>query len=101
MGSTTFFIRPRAGLITWTFDITVSNFTREWITGTAPVDPVMGSVTVTFGPSVDLSETTANITLNSLNIALASPIAFRYDASEGFFEIGVSKKRRLGNRPIR
>lgn len=38
--------------------------------GTAPVDPVTGSFTITLDPALNYSDDTADITLTSLNIAL-------------------------------
>jgi len=48
-------------------------------TGSAPTNPVTGSFTITFDPTLTYADpTTAGITLNSLNIALDSPIGFFY-----------------------
>ena len=51
-----------ASLVTETISFTATNFFPP---GAAPVDPVMGSVTVTFDPTVNGS---GSATLNSLNI---------------------------------
>lgn len=74
----------QAAPITRTFDFSATSF----LFGSPPVDPVTGSVTVTFDPAVDVADTTTGITLNSLNIALGSAIAFRYVSSAGFLSIG-------------
>jgi hypothetical protein len=73
-----------AALITKTFDFTASDFFNETLFstfhGSPPVDPVMGSVTITYDPSVALgSLATTGITINSLNIKFGgAPIAFDY-----------------------
>jgi hypothetical protein len=45
---------------------------------TPPVDPVTGSFTITFDPTQTYTDSTAGITLNSLNIPLDSALAFDY-----------------------
>ena len=44
----------------------------------APVDPVVGSFTITFDPTQSYTEETSGITLNSLNINLGSEFGFDY-----------------------
>jgi PEP-CTERM motif len=44
----------------------------------APKDPVTGSFTITFDPTMTYSDSTTGITLNSLNIALGSALSFSY-----------------------
>ncbi len=57
--------------------------------GTAPVDPVIGSFNIAFDDSINYADgTTAGIELVSLNIALGSPLSFSYTASTGFLAIG-------------
>jgi hypothetical protein len=57
--------------------------------GPTPVSPVMGTFTLTFDPTLDyLSDTTAGLTLDSLNVASDSQAAFTYSASTGAFVIG-------------
>jgi len=68
-----FSFRANASLETITIDFTASGFTPA-----APVDPVQGSVTLTLDPTVQVVNQTTDITLNSLNIQLNSPIAFEY-----------------------
>jgi hypothetical protein len=47
-----------------------------------PVDPVTGSFTITFDPTMTYTDTTSGITLNTLNIALGSALAFSYNPSK-------------------
>lgn len=51
--------------------------------GGAPVDPVTGSFTVTLDPTLVYTNSTAGISLNSLNIALGSSLSFSYDPAGG------------------
>jgi hypothetical protein len=44
-----------------------------------PTDPVTGSFTITFDPTLTYTDTTAGITLDSLNITLGSALSFNYD----------------------
>jgi hypothetical protein len=46
--------------------------------GTVPTDPVNGSFTITFDPTLTYADSTSGITLNSLNIALGSALSFDY-----------------------
>jgi PEP-CTERM motif len=46
----------------------------------APVDPVTGSFTISFDPTLTYTDQTAGITLDSLNIALGSALSFSYNA---------------------
>jgi hypothetical protein len=57
--------------------------------GTAPVDPVTGSFTITFDPTQTYSDSTG-ITLNTLNISLGSSLAFDYSPSTGELVVGGS-----------
>jgi len=72
-----------AAVITRTYDFTVNNVHDQ--TGNnvpAPVNPVFGSFTVTFDPTLgSIVNQTAGITVNSLNVTVASPIAFSYSAA--------------------
>ncbi|MBU6499784.1 MAG: PEP-CTERM sorting domain-containing protein, partial [Rhodospirillales bacterium] len=47
----------------------------------APVDPVTGSFTVTYDPTLTYSNDTADITLSSLNITLDPTFGFSYSSS--------------------
>jgi hypothetical protein len=63
--------------ITGTYGFSYSGFNAG-----APVDPVVGSITVTFDPAGgDIQEQTSGISLNSLNIPLGSAIGFSYVTS--------------------
>ena len=44
----------------------------------APVDPVIGSFTITFDNSAEIVNSTSGITLDGLNLTLSSPISFTY-----------------------
>jgi|SRR6187402_135643 len=54
----------------------------------SPVDPVIGSVTITFDKSNDYLDSTDNIQLNNLNTILGSPIAFSYYSQFNYLIIG-------------
>jgi hypothetical protein len=68
-----------AATIVKKFDFMASTFTPSG----APVNPVIGSITIEFDPTVTVSQSTSGITLNSLNIALGSPLMFSFNP--GFF----------------
>jgi len=72
-----------AAPITRTYDFTVINVHDQ--TGNnvpAPVNPVAGSITITYDPSLGtITNQTAGITVHSLNVSVASPIAFSYSAA--------------------
>ena len=67
--------------ITRTYDFMVNNVQDQ--TGVPPpINPVVGSVTVAFDPALGLiNNQTSGITVNSLNVPVASPIAFSYSAA--------------------
>jgi hypothetical protein len=67
-----------ASPISRTFNFTASAFTDIIGSATAPISTVTGSITVTFDPTVAETDDTTDIVLNSLNIALGSPISFDY-----------------------
>ena len=73
--------------ITSTIDFTATAFTT-YGSGSPPVDPVMGSVTVTYDPTVSVTNETSGIHLNYLNINLGSPISFSYNAAVSGITIG-------------
>jgi hypothetical protein len=56
--------------------------------GTAPTDPVTGSFTITFDPTLTYTDSTTGITLNSLNISLVSALSFDY--SPNSYTIGAT-----------
>lgn len=66
----------RAALITRTFTFSASGGGVPW-----PVDPVVGSVTITWNNDVDTSDATAGLIINALNLPLASPLGFSYVAA--------------------
>jgi PEP-CTERM motif len=61
---------------------TASNFETDVGSSPAPVDPVTGSFTISFDPTLSYTDETAGITLTpgSLNIALGSTLSFSYNA---------------------
>jgi len=75
-----------AGLCLGTFGLPVHaapvaltiEFTATGFSPAAPVDPVTGRITVNFDNSTFIFDETTGITLDALNIALDSPIAFSY-----------------------
>lgn len=67
--------RADAEIITVSFGFVASGFDAG-----APVDPVTGSVSVTFDNSTDLMEQTTGIAVSGLNITLDSVPAFAYGA---------------------
>jgi hypothetical protein len=77
-------VLPRAAeasTITETIDFTAKG-------SGGPVDPVTGSFTITYDPTLHYwNETGPDITLNSLNIALDSPLSFSYDPGS-YLQVG-------------
>ena len=70
----------KASSITETVDFTASNFSTFVGSTPAPEDPVKGSFTITFDPTMSVSGGTT-ISFNSINIALsAQPVFFNYAA---------------------
>ncbi len=70
----------KANSITETVNFTASDFSTFVGTVAAPEDPVTGSFTITFDPTVSQMGGTT-ISLNSINIALsAQPVFFNYAA---------------------
>ena len=80
-----------ANAATTTYDVSFSADTFQIGSGPdpAPVDPVTGSFTVTLDPAVAVTNNTADISLNSLNIALGSSLSFSYDPVAGTFPAGT------------
>jgi PEP-CTERM motif len=60
-----------------------SNFTIGEGPDPAPVDPVTGSFTISFDPTLTYTDQIAGITLDSLNIALGSSLSFSYSTTGG------------------
>ena len=77
-----------ATMITQTYGFSATNISPLLGSDPVPTDPVQGQVTVTFDPAVNVSNVTAGITLDSLNISLGSAIAFSYTSSVDLLEIG-------------
>ncbi len=66
-----------AALVTDYVTFTATGFTTDY--GQAPpVNPVTGSFTITYDPTLNYMDDTVDITSNSLNIALDSALAFTY-----------------------
>ena len=80
--------QAQATPITRTFDFSATSFVGNF-GGLAPVDPVTGNITVTFDPmGGDVTGQTTGITLNALNIALGSTLAFDYSVFSDVLTIG-------------
>jgi len=77
-------------VITYNVSFTAQNFQIGSGLNPPPVSPVMGNFTVSLDPAVHTVASTSNITLNSLNIALGSPLSFTYNPIiEGGFSAGT------------
>lgn len=76
----------RATPITQTIDFSASNFGPP-VPPSAPVDPVVGSFTITFDPTINTIFDTADITKNSLNINVGG-LAFNYTPGNDTLVIG-------------
>ncbi len=83
-------VPARAALVTDTFEFTASNFDSNNPAIFPAIDPLKGSFTLTFNPTVPSSGiTTTGLTLNSLNIAnLAYPTAYEYSFGGAGLVIG-------------
>ena len=74
----------RAAIINATIDFSATGFFTP-----APVDPVIGSISITFDNAADISQTATGVTLNSINITFdPSDLAFIYDQSLDILYIG-------------
>jgi len=72
----------KANLITETIGFNAFGF--SFLAGTQskpPVDPVFGSFTITFDPTVTVTNQTSGITLNSINITFTDTLAFNVDGA--------------------
>jgi hypothetical protein len=76
-------IPAQADPITVSFGFVASDFGDG-----APVDPVIGSFTLSFDNSVNLFEQTAGLTLARINIALDAPVGFAYGAAADALVLG-------------
>ena len=72
----------KAALVHDLVTFTASNFETDVGSSPVPVDPVTGSFTISFDPTLNYTDETAGITLTpgSLNIALGSTLSFSYNA---------------------
>ena len=78
-----------ASVVTNVYNFTASGFTPNVGSDPVPYDPITGSVTITFDPTLTYTNATAGITLNNLSIPLGSAISFNYDTSHsGQLRIG-------------
>lgn len=66
-----------ANTVSYNVSFSAKSF-QSYASGTAPVDPVTGSFTITFDPTQTYINDTSHITLNSLNISLGSALSFDY-----------------------
>ena len=85
-GSSVFLIASSvsfAAPITRTYDFTVVNVHDQTNNNVpAPANPVVGSITITYDPGLGtIINQTTGITVHSLNVSVASPIAFSYSAA--------------------
>jgi len=74
-----------AAFVTYDVSFTADTFQVGSGIDPAPVDPVIGSFTITLDPSVAVANETAGITLNTLNIALGSALSYSFDPAAGVF----------------
>jgi hypothetical protein len=54
----------------------------------SPTDPVTGTFTITFDPTLNYADTTDGIVLDSLNIKLGSAISFNYNSTTDKLSVG-------------
>lgn len=79
MAAATVAAPAKADLVTYDISFSATDFYIGAGSNPAPVSPVTGEVTITFDPTVAVTNSTANITLDNLNIVLGSAISFSYD----------------------
>jgi hypothetical protein len=69
-----------AGTITTTFNVTSGTFAPEFVwEPNAPVDPVIGSFTITYDPTVSVTNQLTGP--GSININVSSALVFSYDST--------------------
>jgi hypothetical protein len=86
-----------ASPVSYDVGFSVNTFTAAF-GGAVPVDPVTGSFTITFDPTLTYTNSTAGIALNSLNITLGSSLSFNYNpAADGSFAAGTLRVGGLFN----
>ena len=66
----------QAATITKTYDFTLTNFVDPFAGATPPISTVTASFTLTFDPTVAVSNDTSDITINTLNAPLDSQLGF-------------------------
>jgi hypothetical protein len=76
-----------AAPITKTYSVKATNFSAIPGGGIVPFDPVFLSITITFDPSGDVSETTSGVIVNALNVS-ADTIGFEYFTAFETLSIG-------------
>jgi hypothetical protein len=78
-----------ASPVSLTIDFSATGFIIGFgATGPAPVDPVIGQLSITFDPPIAITNDTIGITVLGLNISLGSPAAFDYDPCTQIMLIG-------------
>jgi PEP-CTERM motif len=70
----------KAALVHDVVTFTASDFETDVGSDPAPTNPVTGSFTISFDPTLSYTDETAGITLTGLNIALGSSLSFSYNA---------------------
>ena len=81
-------VSANASLISVDVSFSASPINAEIGVDPAPVDPVTGSFTLTYDPSLDYTNQTTGIVLHSLNIALGSTLSFSYTHATDFLTVG-------------
>ena len=80
-----------ASAITEDYNFSLSGFTDIAAGTTPPIGQVSGSFAVTFDPTQNYTNDTADLVVNSFNgVTVDSPLAFSYDASNQHFSFGGS-----------
>lgn len=78
-----------AQIITRTYDFEFTNFVGQFdITEIAPIDPVIGSISVAYERSVTVHDQIAGITLNHINLAVDGDIGYNYLNFSDYLQIG-------------
>ena len=61
---------------------------NNFVPAPSPTDPVTGTFTITFDPTLNYADTTNGIVLDSLNIKLGSAISFNYNSTTDKLSVG-------------
>ncbi len=77
-------VSANAAPVTYDVSFSANTFQIGFGPDPAPTDPVTGSFTITLDPTVAVTNSTADISINSLNIALGSALSFTYDPAGTF-----------------